>query len=129
MDVYIRSGTYISPMFAVCSMIQRTSSSLTVGQFNVRDAFFGHDTKHDPLEGICSEDLDRVNPKYTDEHRRQWRENPETLLKHRKETMDALNLLFSQGLTTSGSEIGKQLRGVINEATKRRLGTGWSLDR
>jgi cation diffusion facilitator CzcD-associated flavoprotein CzcO len=64
-DCYIRSSTWVIPMFAA----------------DVRDKYFGFDSS----DGFSADTADRINPYYTDEDRKQWKEKPETLYQHRKD--------------------------------------------
>jgi len=104
-DVYIRSSTWIIPMFAS----------------TVRDEYWGIDTSQDPLDAFTNEDPARINPWYTDEDRKKWQENPETLLKHRKDITTNVNTFFAAGFTIEGSDISKQFREAVTEATVRKL--------
>jgi len=105
LDTYIRSSTWVVPMFA----------------HEVRDAYFGIDTSENPLHAFTNEDPDIINPWYTDEDRKMWKEKPETLLKHRKEICTSTNASFTYGLTHEGSDVSKQFREAVIEATRQKL--------
>jgi hypothetical protein len=90
----------------------------------------------DHSDAWTADDADRVNPYYTDEHRKMWEEKPETLYQHRhdvslsvswstsdvKQIMHTMNNFFDSGFTITNSKTSNTFRDLVIDATKKKLG-------